>query len=310
VTRLAAILAPVLASAALLLPAASPAATQIGDPCLANDGIDGLTVFASAAPSSPLPLTSPVAGVITHWTVNVVPTPGTLPQILKVMRLTGPSSAQTVAEGQPFGVTGGSNQVSGRIPIAAGDRLGLFGPSEIGSLVCENSGTVEDRLGFVVGSAPVTLSSPFAEIANFRLPVVATIEPDADGDGYGDESQDGCPQSASFQLACPSVSLDALAETRRRSAVVYVATSVSAPVRVAGVVKLGKGAKATMSTGAKMISPGRLVRFTLRYPRKLLGALEALPANRELTLRLTASATNLAGQLSTDELRVKLTGQG
>ncbi len=36
-----------------------------------------------------------------------------------------------------------------------------------------------------------------------RLNVSATVEPDADGDGFGDETQDSCPSDASTQGACP-----------------------------------------------------------------------------------------------------------
>jgi hypothetical protein len=36
-----------------------------------------------------------------------------------------------------------------------------------------------------------------------RLNVAATVEPDADGDGFGDETQDQCPSDASTQGTCP-----------------------------------------------------------------------------------------------------------
>jgi hypothetical protein len=37
----------------------------------------------------------------------------------------------------------------------------------------------------------------------FRVDVGAVLEPDADGDGFGDETQDACPSDASTQGPCP-----------------------------------------------------------------------------------------------------------
>jgi len=38
----------------------------------------------------------------------------------------------------------------------------------------------------------------------YRLDVSAQLEPDDDGDGFGDETQDQCPTSASTQGPCPT----------------------------------------------------------------------------------------------------------
>jgi hypothetical protein len=37
------------------------------------------------------------------------------------------------------------------------------------------------------------------------LDLSATLEPDADHDGFGDETQDQCPTNASTQGACPVI---------------------------------------------------------------------------------------------------------
>jgi hypothetical protein len=39
---------------------------------------------------------------------------------------------------------------------------------------------------------------------DFRPNISAVLEPDVDADGYGDVSQDACPQSALTQVACPT----------------------------------------------------------------------------------------------------------
>ena len=38
---------------------------------------------------------------------------------------------------------------------------------------------------------------------NFEPMISANVEPDADSDGYGDETEDGCPSNAATQGACP-----------------------------------------------------------------------------------------------------------
>lgn len=46
--------------------------------------------------------------------------------------------------------------------------------------------------------------------ANAATNVAATIEPDGDGDGFGDETQDGCPSNAARSDDCvkPEVTID------------------------------------------------------------------------------------------------------
>lgn len=112
-----------------------------------------------------------------------------------------------------------------RIPVLAGDRLGLYGPQSEGTLAC-NTGEPEDELGFLHGAASLGTTLAFASLAGFRVPVSASLEPDLDGDGYGDETQDGCPESAEYQTACPYMRLD-IAEFRvkRHSIVLHVTAS-------------------------------------------------------------------------------------
>ena len=50
-----------------------------------------------------------------------------------------------------------------------------------------------------VGTAQETTSSETAK----RVNIQATLEPDADGDGYGDETQDLCPSQAATRGAYP-----------------------------------------------------------------------------------------------------------
>jgi hypothetical protein len=51
------------------------------------------------------------------------------------------------------------------------------------------------------GSTATLVGSPAVDR---RLNLTATVETDADGDGFGDDSQDLCPANATTQGACPS----------------------------------------------------------------------------------------------------------
>ncbi|HEX8689572.1 MAG TPA: hypothetical protein VF729_04945, partial [Solirubrobacterales bacterium] len=178
------------------------AATEFGDNCIGDEATESvpLTLFALTANESPLPLAAPSAGVITKWKSNLIPVPVTIPQTLKVLRQTGPNTVQIVGEA-PGNITGGANIFDARIPVQAGDRLGLFGSSPIGTLFCEISGP--NALGvFEGGGSPgqTVLFTPFT--SELRVPVAAILEPDADNDGFGDETQDLCPSDANTVKAC------------------------------------------------------------------------------------------------------------
>ena len=56
---------------------------------------------------------------------------------------------------------------------------------------------VDVPLGQTTAFTPVTGS-------DFRVDIAATVEPDRDGDGFGDLTQDQCPTDASRQSACPT----------------------------------------------------------------------------------------------------------
>lgn len=288
-------------------PAAS-ASTLIGDQCVANEAAPGLGLFEIAAPGNPLPTAAPSSGVITKWAVNLIPAPVTVPTQLKVVRPTGPNQLFIVGESALATVSPGPNSFSTRVPIQAGDRIGLYGPSEIGTLYCETGSEVATFGIFL--NAGTGATTPFEQNSGTaRVPVTATIEADADNDGFGDESQDGCPQSAAVQTACPVVTLDTISQVGRRQVTVFVATSASAPVAVTGTVNLGKGKKAKLKSPAQTVPPGKLVRFKLKFNAKLIARLKELPASKKLTLKITASATNVAGQVSTDKAKATLKGQ-
>ncbi|WP_445150286.1 hypothetical protein [Baekduia sp. Peel2402] len=131
-------------------------------PTLAAALVTALTVIAPATPAAAdetLALGDPATldGVVTAWTITGAN--GQTVRLRSAQALGGGGTA-TTATSDPAPISGSPATVTtARLPIAAGGRLALVGAS---------------------GSPAVS----------------ATVEPDADGDGYGDTSQDSCPADA------------------------------------------------------------------------------------------------------------------
>jgi hypothetical protein len=310
--------------------AGASAATEFGNPCAGNQITSSTpnTFFPFAAMGDPLPLAVPGTGVITKWTMSSV-VPATFQQTLKVVRKTGPETVLIVGESTGT-ISLGKTSFETRIPVQAGDFLGVYGTSEkfegetIGNLFCELTGTGEVPIGALLGAGggPGTSSEFLLIEAEAGFPVTALLEPDADNDGYGDETQDKCPTSATTHEACPAaapvppvpavpaVSLSTSVTTKKGLAKIFVTSSIQSSVTVAGKVKIGAGKTAKLNGGTQLVSPGTLATFTLLFPKVLKEKLKALSNKQSLTLKVTASAPNSAGVVTTKTLSAKLRGQG
>jgi hypothetical protein len=320
--RVSLVLAAVLALSAFVSVAQASAATEFGSGCTATEGESGPTSFISVShgPGSPLPVAAPVSGVITEWKTSIAV--GEAPP--EVAEFLGPLYRQKLLVVQPIGSgaytmvgesIGGTMNLNGtssfpaRIPVQAGDLLGLGGTGI--TLLCENTGSTADQSAIGLGAPPVGSKLLTLEnVSELQVPVIAKIEPDVDGDGYGDETQDKCPQSAAYQTACPVVTISSKPFVAGKKAVtLYVSTSLSAPVGVTGTVNLGKGKKATLTAAAQTVAPGSLTPFKLTLSKQVTKALAETSTKKSLTLSITASATNVTGAPSTSTSSVKLKGQ-
>jgi hypothetical protein len=227
------------------------------------------------------------------------------------------AAAETVQViGESAGVaTTGANTFNVRVPVQAGDRIGTV--SSGGSLlVCEEP-SPGASLGLIVGN-PITGSTATyldhpEELG--RIAIFATVEPDADGDGYGDETQDKCPTDASTQGPCPMppaptqittpITLSTSAAAKKTFLTVSLTTTAQASVTVTGTVKLGKGKPLKLSGNTQTVALGALAKFTVLFPAKLKAALKQLPTSKKLTINLSASAPGA----TTKVLTVKVPGQ-
>jgi len=316
--RITAALAAALAICAFVGVSQASAATEFGSACTGEEAIPADLISLSHGAGSPLPVAAPTSGIITQWTVtaNLEVEPeeeeflGRLfRQTLNVYKPAGPNTFTLVSqtEGGPLNFHGAGTYQS-RIPVAAGDLIGLAAPF---ALYCVTTDPA-DKIGYAAKKMTVGSTHTFLEKeeqeTEIQVPVAAKIEPDVDGDGYGDETQDQCPQSAAYQTPCPVVTLSSLPLAGKGAVTVRVATSLSAPVGVTGTVKV-KGKTTTITAAPQTVAPGSLAAFTLTLPKSVTKALKELPTKKSLTMSITASATNVTGSPSTTASTVKLKGE-
>ena len=304
------ITAVVLALVISLLGAASAsAATEFGDTCAGNTPTGApITVFEISSTNNPLPTAAPISGVLTKMKVNLTGGAPTFPVSLKVLREVGPDTVQIIGEANG-NIGAGASSIDARIPIQAGDRLGFFSPSSFGAIFCEEE-TGGSIIGVYEGGGTPGGTAKFGSgPAPIRVPVSALIEPDADNDGFGDETQDACPQSATTQVACPVVTLSSSASASKKFVTVLITGTTAANVTVNGKVALGKGKKAKLKGGTKGVVPGAFTKFKLKFPAKLIKRLKELPPSKKLTLKVTSTAPNVAAAPTKKVIKVKLKGQ-
>jgi uncharacterized repeat protein (TIGR01451 family) len=95
------------------------------------------------------------------------------------------------------------------IPIAAGEHLGMTGFGGSSGMGCiEATGNSSDAVRVCCSPPGDTVMGDntfLGELPNTKADVSAVVEPDADGDLYGDETQDSCPGTAAVHTgACPA----------------------------------------------------------------------------------------------------------
>lgn len=197
------------------------AATTLGDSLAGNPypGTSGMVLLQVRNSDESLYAGSPVGGVLTSISVKASGSAGTVRVTLE--RQSSPFNTPTnftgftkladvaiaVPTADPFGVV---TTVPTQTTILPGDRFGLEVDS---SNVSTNVLQVSSSTGACAYSS---FSSPAAVgtardfytaggSCSYVPSVQGTVEPDADADGYGDETQDLCPTDATRQTACPAI---------------------------------------------------------------------------------------------------------
>jgi hypothetical protein len=204
------------AAAALSFPAGAEAAVDFGSNLNATPGVavdcpDGCTMWNRSIVSADKLAgdAAPSSGVIVRFTVKHSSNGGGLfepPIHLRAIHQSSPGVWQGLAAGSPdvrLSNTAGTETFTTRVPIAAGDLIGIEAVGEPFGAVFALA--VVPGGGYSI-SEPALTSTPspatFSD-SNHEVLLQARLEPDADGDGFGDETQDGCSTSAQSQTVCP-----------------------------------------------------------------------------------------------------------
>jgi hypothetical protein len=320
----------VLALALVVAPGAV-AATEVGDECVGNVAGEPFTLVPEAhVPSGPLPLAVPSNGVVTAWKVRSE-YPGQVPEVMAAFRSVDTGKFEVVGESTEQKAGPGLNVFPTRIPVQAGDRLGLMPVgSEKSPLICETTET-GDHTWSLRGSVGLGSAHQFAAGVFVRVPLVSVIEPDKDGDGYGDETQDKCPQSAAYQGPCPTISLDTFPIVLKRSVLVLVSASESSSVQVFGQVgwrprhkggalasktpkkpgdQVSTGVIVGLSGGTTLVKPGETTPYNVKLPKSVLRHLSQIAPKQVVKGTITARTTDLAGRTVDHTITIRLHGRG
>ena len=96
-----------------------------------------------------------------------------------------------------------------RRPIAAGDRLALIAAATLTGLTPSFESTdryyafgAPRRSLLTSGEHGVGDTETYSDMADLELLIEGTVEPDVDGDGFGDDTQDRCPATSGPAAGC------------------------------------------------------------------------------------------------------------
>jgi hypothetical protein len=321
------LLATVVAAALCLWDAPGASALQeVGNPCVA-DGTEADATMLGLSNQGSLPFMQPIAPpegahVITHWRVQVGPGIGPVAQQLIASHQVSEEEDRKVGESAVQTLVAGSNEFATRIPVSEYDHIGLRGPEQ--TLICHQQMNTAGRLkgAFAIGE-----TRHFEVLVNLGTPVIATVEPDRDGDGYGDETQDLCPWNLALQTECPPVTPRIESVTPKQSAIVVaVGVSSQATVQVFGQVswqvrqkagqgtvrgrKGDRGLTVGLTGGApRIVAPGTVASFQVPLTKAVLRRLGRLTPQRALRAQVTIRTTDLAGRENDRLVTVKLRGR-
>ena len=139
----------------------------------------------------------PSRGVLTNWSVAGLASGN--PSV----RLKVADGDQIVAETAAKIPGPGVNSFNIRVPVQQGDRIGLALVQQAGNICAPRTGATGDviRSSLTEVSPGQAFALPFSETKR-RVNLSARWEGDRDRDGFGDDTQDDCPDDATTQGPC------------------------------------------------------------------------------------------------------------
>jgi len=168
-----------------------------------GDGCAGILTYINGSVAA----SAPVGGVLTSFSIKMqTAVPAGHVMLFSVSGTPDNGTLTTVGAGTDVSVPGDSavHAFNTRIPIAAGMLIGFTTPTA--AVYRTNGDSTNERIvhGSSPGTQPQEGNLDVATRQAIQAPLRGHIEPDADGDGYGDETQDACPSDATTHGACPT----------------------------------------------------------------------------------------------------------
>jgi hypothetical protein len=193
-----------------------------------------------------------------------------------------------------------------RIPVDQGDLLGLTAvdDAEVGITV---PGTPQNRLAQFGGGDIPPGQTGTATIAwpDLRPSVVATVESDADGDGFGDDSQDKCPGVPTAQAGCEFRGGKLKRNKKRGTADLPVTVPGAGTLSLSGTGVASQQASTSRaaSAGGRAVASASTVKLVVKGKGKRK---KTLNKTGKVKLNLTITYTPTGGDPSNQSLKVKL----
>ncbi|MGH2957995.1 MAG: hypothetical protein ACRDKE_00200 [Solirubrobacterales bacterium] len=217
--------------------------------------------YANPADEAPGGRFAPAPGVITRWRVAVGA--GQTTSLTLTPRVIGVTTLYTaLRSGTPQSIptAGGSFTFEAHLPVAKNDFFAIDAISDglagAGPAVVA---TTADNASFVAKTPAVPDGATFSVLGTIgpptqtKLLINADIEPDADGDTYGDETQDLCTTRADVHTVCPPplVSQPTLTKGAFSFTSDIAAKATTTLFKVSNGRKVGKKCKAKSKRGKK-----------------------------------------------------------
>jgi hypothetical protein len=268
-------------------------------------------VGTPVAPLSTVPGTPSYAtphGVLTSWRFHSSGDSAAGAVRLKIFRYTGTglvfevlaeSSLKTLEPDTAY-------DFKERIPVDQGDLLGLtaVGDAEVGITV---PGTPQNQLAQFGGGDIPPGQTGTATIAwpDLRPSVAATVESDADADGFGDDTQDKCPVDRTTQALCQFSFGRLKRNTKRGTAVLPVTVPGAGTLSLSGRGVAGQQASTSRaaSAGGRAVTNASTVKLVVKGKGKKK---KTLNETGKVKLNLAITYTPTAGDPSTQSMKVKL----
>ena len=267
---------------------------------------------------------SPFNGVVVRWRVKTDGAPPVAPFTLRVI---SPSGAGVVTGPQGTPATGTIvHTFDARLPIAAGQLIGVdLLPAPDATFAFYLNATPPPGSG-LTGGAPGALvatwspalpdgqARPADPDPDTELLLNADIEPDADGDAYGDESQDKCkadPFPAGGVCTAPQLQLGGRTSQRlSRSGISVAVACPTEPCTAAakGTVAVPGAAKVfKLRPATKKLAAGAKAQLKLKFAARTFKAVKrALKKRKKIKAKIKITATDLGGKATSLKRTIKL----